>query len=123
MAGFGDLGEGVYKMFLAGVGAVAMGAEKSQEIVGELGKKGELTVEQGKIVNEELRHRFEGVANDTSDSLLRAKLRGMTPEERAAWIRHAQQVSDDLEAQVTKVEVEEGPATDEPSPSADTTTE
>ena len=35
------LGEGIRKILLAGVGAVAMGAEKSQELVEELVKKGE----------------------------------------------------------------------------------
>ena len=44
----------VRKTFLAGVGAVATGAEKSQELVGDLVKKGELTVAQGKALNEEL---------------------------------------------------------------------
>ena len=40
MSGFDDLGDGVRKIFLAGVGAVALGAEKSQEVVSDLVKKG-----------------------------------------------------------------------------------
>ena len=36
------------KIFLAGVGAVAMTAEKSKEMIDQLVTKGELTVEQGK---------------------------------------------------------------------------
>ena len=44
-------GDGIKKFFLAGVGAVAITAEKGQEIIGELVKKGELTVEQGKELN------------------------------------------------------------------------
>lgn len=51
MAGFDDLGDGVRKLFLVGVGAVATGAEKSTEIVNKLVEKGELTVAQGKAVN------------------------------------------------------------------------
>ncbi|NMN00560.1 hypothetical protein G1C96_1139 [Bifidobacterium sp. DSM 109958] len=54
MAGF-DLGEGLRKVFLAGVGALATTYEKGSEIVDDLVKKGELTVEQGKTLNEELR--------------------------------------------------------------------
>ena len=42
MAGFDDLGDGVRKLFLVGVGAVATGAEKSTEIVNKLVEKGEL---------------------------------------------------------------------------------
>ena len=35
-----DLMDGLRKMFLAGVGAVATGAEKSQEVVEELSQEG-----------------------------------------------------------------------------------
>ena len=42
-------------IFLAGVGATAYSFEKAQELVDDLVKKGELTVQQGKVVNEELR--------------------------------------------------------------------
>ena len=44
MADF-DLGEGLRKVFLAGVGALATTYEKGSEIVNELVEKGELTVE------------------------------------------------------------------------------
>nr|WP_314685735.1 hypothetical protein [uncultured Bifidobacterium sp.] len=52
-----DFGDGLRKVFLAGVGALATTVEKSQEIVDALVAKGELTVEQGKALNTELRHR------------------------------------------------------------------
>ena len=48
MADF-NFGDGLRKVFLAGVGALATTVEKSQEIVDDLVKKGELTVEQGKV--------------------------------------------------------------------------
>lgn len=50
------LTDGIKKLLLAGIGAAATGAEKSQDILDELVKKGELTVEQGKTLNEELKH-------------------------------------------------------------------
>lgn len=53
------LTDGIKKFFLAGVGAVATTAEKSQEIFDSLVEKGELTVEQGKALNQELRHTME----------------------------------------------------------------
>ena len=56
MADF-DFGDGLRKVFLAGVGALATTVEKSQEIVDDLVKKGELTVEQGKALNAELKHK------------------------------------------------------------------
>ena len=50
-----SLNEDLKKVFLAGLGAAAFSAEKSKRIVDELVKRGELTLEQGKILNEELR--------------------------------------------------------------------
>ena len=48
------LGDGLKKLVLMGIGAAAMTAEKSQQLVEELVKKGEITVEQGKELNQEL---------------------------------------------------------------------
>jgi polyhydroxyalkanoate synthesis regulator phasin len=43
------------KVFLVGIGVVATTAEKTKEIIESLIEKGEITVEQGKIINEELK--------------------------------------------------------------------
>lgn len=51
-----NFSEDLKKVLLAGIGAVAVTAEKSKEVVEDLVKKGELTVEQGKVLNEELMH-------------------------------------------------------------------
>ena len=51
-----NFSEDLKKVILAGIGAVAVTAEKSKEVVEDLVKKGELTVEQGKVLNEELKH-------------------------------------------------------------------
>ena len=71
MADF-TFGDGLHKVFLAGVGALATTAEKSQEIVDDLVKKGELTVEQGKALNTELKRKTaeakEESPSDASDS-------------------------------------------------------
>ena len=50
-----ELSEGLKKIFLAGVGAVATTAETAKDVVDTLVKKGELTVDQGKVLNEELK--------------------------------------------------------------------
>ena len=50
MADFDLLGDGLRKVLLAGIGALATGYEKSSELVDELVKKGEITVEQGKAL-------------------------------------------------------------------------
>ena len=51
-----NFNEDLKKVLLAGIGAVAVTAEKSKEVVEQLVKKGELTVEQGKVLNVELKH-------------------------------------------------------------------
>lgn len=48
------LGDGLKKLVLMGIGAAAVTAERSQQLVDELVKKGEITVEQGKELNQEL---------------------------------------------------------------------
>lgn len=106
MSGFDDLGDVVRKIFLAGVGAVALGAEKSQEVVSDLVKKGELTVEQGKTVNEELRQKFRDATDDASQAMLTAKLKAMSSEERAAWVSNVQNIASKLDAETVEVEVE-----------------
>lgn len=52
------------KILLAGVGAVALGAEKSKAAIDSLVEKGELTVEQGKVLNQELKHKIDDAAAD-----------------------------------------------------------
>lgn len=115
------LGEGIRKILLAGVGAVAIGAEKSQELIEELVKKGELTVEQGKILNEELTRKATKAASETQDSLLRMYLEGMSPEERAAYAKRVSDLASDIDAGTTTVEVEsdEKVADDEPAAEAE----
>lgn len=66
MADF-DLGDGLRKVLLAGIGALATGYEKSSAIVDDLVKKGELTVEQGKSLNTELKRKVgEALVNDAA---------------------------------------------------------
>ena len=84
-------GEELKKIVLAGIGAVAVSAEKSKEVVDELIKQGEVTVEQGKILNEELKRKIsektkevkEENKDDKSDKVSEVldELSKMTPEE------------------------------------------
>ncbi|WP_283674144.1 phasin family protein [Butyricicoccus sp. Marseille-Q5471] len=55
------------KIFLAGVGAVAVTAEKSGEMIDKLVEKGQLTVEQGKVLNEELKHNAKKTVKNVFD--------------------------------------------------------
>lgn len=60
-----DFSESMKKLILAGIGAVAITADKSKEMIDELVKKGELTVEQGKVLNEELKHKAQSKVSET----------------------------------------------------------
>ena len=50
-----NLGDDLKRLILAGIGAAALTSEKARQMIDEFVKKGELTVEQGKVLNEELR--------------------------------------------------------------------
>lgn len=85
------LGENLKKVLLAGIGTVAVTAEKSKEILEEMVKKGELTVEQGKVLNQELKHNIKATMKEkvnvsvkpSSPEELQELLDKMTPEQIA----------------------------------------
>ena len=85
MAGF-EFGEGLRKVLLAGVGALATGVEKAPAIIDELVKKGEETVEQGKSLNEELSKKAMDTVDSTHDAFLKARMQTMSDEEREAFV-------------------------------------
>lgn len=74
--------DGFKDIFLAGVGAMALGAEKSKDLVEQLIAKGEITVEQGKQLNAELKHSAVKVTADLRDDVIAAHLASMTAAER-----------------------------------------
>ncbi len=87
MAGFDDLGEGARKIFLAGVGAIALGADKGKDIVDELVAKGELTVEQGKQLNTELKRRAKDDSDAFAGTALKQHIKNMSAEQRAEFVK------------------------------------
>lgn len=102
MAGF-DISDGIYKAFLAGVGAAASGAEKGQQVIDDFVKKGQITVEQGKNLNSELTRKvketFDATVSGASDSVLRSKLESMTPEQRAEYAKKVADMSAAIDAE------------------------
>ena len=61
------IGDGIKKFVLMGIGAAAMTVEKSQQMVDELVKKGELTVEQGKELNQELKRNVKKTIDEAAE--------------------------------------------------------
>ena len=96
------ISDSMKKILLAGIGAAATTAEKSKEILEEIKKKGELTVEQGKVLNEELKHNvkqtFKKDEQDPADVL-----KGMTPEQ----IEALKAAIANMEAKATEEKAEE----------------
>ena len=107
MAGIDIMG-GLNKAFLATVGAVAITAEKSQQAVEDLVKKGELTVQQGKSLNQELSRKAKETAQETTDTALRTFLEALSDEDRAAYAAKVAQMAADIEAAKVTVDVEDG---------------
>lgn len=81
-----ELGNDLKKVLLAGIGAAAVTVEKSEGIIKELIKKGALTVEQGKTLNEELKHKTKKETKEECSSCetYYVDLESLTPEERTA---------------------------------------
>lgn len=77
-----SISDGFRDVFLAGVGAMALGAEKSKELIDQLIAKGEITVEQGKQLNAELRHHAVSMTADLRDDVIAAHVASMTALER-----------------------------------------
>ena len=80
-----NITDSVRDIFLAGVGAMAYGAEKSKEIVDQLVAKGEITVEQGKQLNTELKHQAVSFTSTLREESIAAQMSAMTPDQRDAF--------------------------------------
>ncbi|MBQ9069654.1 MAG: hypothetical protein IJ131_11490 [Eggerthellaceae bacterium] len=79
------LGDGVKNIFLAGIGAMAFTAEKGKELVDQLVEKGEITVDQGRQLNEELKRKTDESTSGLREGALETTMRMMTPEDREAF--------------------------------------
>ncbi len=73
-----DFSDCMKKVFLAGVGAAATAVESASDIVNKLVEKGEITFEQGKVLNEELKRD----AKQKAKKHLFDALEKLSPEDR-----------------------------------------
>lgn len=111
-----SLTDGARDIFLAGVGLAAIGVDKGKELIDELVKKGQLTVEQGRDLNKELTRKAKDKAGDTisdaQDRLLRMRLAAMDEDERKAYAARVAKLADDL-TESDKAKKEEAGEADE----------
>ena len=121
------LTSGLRKLILAGIGAAAIAKEKGGEVLDALSKRGEVTVEQGRVLNEELkrnlkenvRENVETVKQSVKDNVrvhviypeddLMNAVDGMDEEQLAALkerIAARKQAAEEKEAPETEAETE-----------------
>lgn len=112
------LGDGFKSIFLAGIGAVAIGAEKGKDLVDQLVSRGEMTVEQGKQINTELKHRASEVESSIRRDTLEARMSVMTPDERVEFANIVREMADkqnEKEAEAAAAKVAAAAAADAPA--------
>lgn len=109
------LGENMKKILLAGIGTIAVTTEKSKEILEEMVKKGELTVEQGKVLNQELKHNIRKTVKENVNVSMKAS----TPDELMEMLdTMTPEQLDQLKAQIQAKEEKEKQAEEEPEEAA-----
>lgn len=122
------LSEGLKKILLAGIGTVAVTAEKSKDVLDEMVKRGELTVEQGKVLNKELKHNLKNtIKNNVNVSVkpqsgeeLEELLGNMTADQLADLKDKISQMQEKDAAEPENEEVDKDADVDDVSKDADT---
>ena len=77
-----DLGKSLLNVAMAGIGAVAILAEKAAEVGKVCAEKGAETLEKGRALNEELKRKGEQVAQERRERYANEALGRLTAEER-----------------------------------------
>lgn len=100
-----NLSETFQNIFLAGVGALSLGGEKAKEVIDDLVARGQVTVDEGLKMNEELKHKASASVNKVREESIRAYVRSLSPEERIAFAEQMAQIARDLEQEADDDEV------------------
>ena len=120
--GVNSIGEGFKNVFLAGIGALAIGGEKGKELVDTLVAKGEMTIDQGKQINRELQYKADEATKTAREAALEARMKAMSPEQREAFAakaaefaaaQNAQEAAAAVEVEIIDDEAEEPVAAEE----------
>lgn len=91
-----NLAETFQNIFLAGVGALSIGGEKAKAVIDDLVERGQVTVDQGRKMNEELKHKAEESVSKVREESIRAYVRSLTPEERVAFAEQMAQIAREM---------------------------
>ena len=109
------LGESLKKLLLIGIGTAAVTAEKSKEVLDDLVKKGELTVEQDlnktkHNIKEALKDNVNVSVKASTPEELQTLLEKMTPEQIEQLKQQISNMEQTAEEKTETVESEEAPA-------------
>ena len=83
-------------IFLAGVGALSIGGDKAKEVIDELIERGQVTVDQGRKLNEELKHKASESTSKLREESIRAYVDTLSPEERANFAAQMGQLAREI---------------------------
>ena len=83
-------------LVLAGIGSMAYTMEKGMNLVDQLVKKGELTVNQGKELNRELLNRFQGKQAQPDQAVIKEIIASINPATKEDF--------HNLEARISRLE-------------------
>lgn len=78
-------------------GALSIGGEKAKAVIDDLVERGQVTVDQGRKINEELKHKAEEGAGKLREESIRAYVRSLSPEERVAFAEQMAQIAREME--------------------------
>lgn len=96
--------EGLKKILYAGIGTVAVTAEKMKDVLDVMIEKGEMTVEQGKVLNQELKHNIKKTMKEN----LNVSVKANTPDELAELLgKMSPEQIELLKAQISQMEEED----------------
>ena len=80
-----NIAESFQNIFLAGVGALSIGGEKAKVVIDDLVARGQVTVEQGRKINEELKHKAADGTSKFHEDSVRAYVKSLSAEDRAKF--------------------------------------
>ena len=112
-------------IFLAGVGALSIGGEKAKEVIDDLVERGQVTVEEGRKMNEELKHKTAASTSKFHEDTVRAYVKSLSPEDRASFAERmaalAQEITEEEQAAADEVIIEAETVVEETAASEENT--
>ena len=88
------LSDDMKKLFLLGIGAEALTAEKARDMVDHLVEKGELSIEQGKVLNEELKHHIQTRVDEAKNERAAQRMEQLSSQVRSLSAEELKQLKE-----------------------------